>query len=136
MTPVPSLFLFFETEFLCVALAVLELTLKIRLASNQKSACLCLPSAGIKGMCHYHLSSPHQLLSYALFTINHLNTDDKGFSLIQNHWALSTADCYNFNNEARVFQRHLDLKDPHSRDPIPGWASLGRTLIIQSPWSP
>ena len=32
--------LFFETGFLCIALALLELTLKTRLASNQE---ICLP---------------------------------------------------------------------------------------------
>jgi hypothetical protein len=37
-----------ETGFLCVALAVLELT-----PWTQKSACLCFPSAGIKGVCHH-----------------------------------------------------------------------------------
>jgi hypothetical protein len=43
-------FLFFEIGFLCVALAVLELTLWTRLASNmQKFDWLCF-SAGIKGM--------------------------------------------------------------------------------------
>ena len=45
--------LFFESGFLCVALAVLELTLKTRLASNSDIHLLCLPSAGIKGVCHY-----------------------------------------------------------------------------------
>ena len=45
---------FFITEFLCVALAVLELSLQSRLTLNsQKSSCLCLTSAGIKGM-HHH----------------------------------------------------------------------------------
>ena len=39
----------FETEFLCVTLAFLELTVYIRLALN----CLCLPSAGIKSV-HHH----------------------------------------------------------------------------------
>jgi hypothetical protein len=40
--------------FLCVALAVLELTLWTKLSSNsQRSGCLCLPSAGIKGMSHH-----------------------------------------------------------------------------------
>jgi hypothetical protein len=39
---------FFETGFLCVALAVLELTLQTRLTPTQRSACLCLPSAGLK----------------------------------------------------------------------------------------
>ena len=48
--------LFFETGFLCVALEpVLELTLKTRLTSNsQRSACLCLSNAGIKGLHHHH----------------------------------------------------------------------------------
>jgi hypothetical protein len=42
-------FLFFETGFLCVALAVLELAMLTRLFLNsQRSACLCLPSAGSK----------------------------------------------------------------------------------------
>lgn len=40
------LFLFFETRFLYVAPAVLELT--------EACACLCLPSAGIKGVRHLH----------------------------------------------------------------------------------
>ena len=34
------LFLFFQTGFLCIALAVLELTLQTRLASNSE---ICLP---------------------------------------------------------------------------------------------
>jgi hypothetical protein len=39
-------FCFSETEFLFVALTVLELSLKTRLASNsQRSSCLCFPSA-------------------------------------------------------------------------------------------
>lgn len=43
------LFWFFKSGFLYVTLAILELTLYVRLASNsQKSSCLCLPSAGIK----------------------------------------------------------------------------------------
>jgi len=46
-------FLFFETGFLCVALAVLELTLKTRLALYSE-ICLPLPlSAGIKGVRHH-----------------------------------------------------------------------------------
>jgi hypothetical protein len=40
----------FETAFLCIALAVLELTLYTRLASNSE---IRLPSAGIKGV-HHH----------------------------------------------------------------------------------
>jgi hypothetical protein len=38
-----SLFLFFETVFLCVALAVLELTLSNRLASNSEIRLPLLP---------------------------------------------------------------------------------------------
>jgi hypothetical protein len=46
-------FLILETGFLCVAVAVLELTLKSRLASNSE-ICLPLPSsAGIKGVYHH-----------------------------------------------------------------------------------
>jgi hypothetical protein len=51
----------FKTGFLCITLTVLELTLDqagLELRNpgwpqTQKSACLCLPSAGIKGVCHY-----------------------------------------------------------------------------------
>jgi hypothetical protein len=44
---------FLEKWFLCVAMAVLELVLYTSLATNsQKSTCLCLLTAGIKGMCH------------------------------------------------------------------------------------
>jgi hypothetical protein len=44
------LFSFFQTRSLSVALTVLELTLKTKLTSNsQKSTCLCLLSAEIKG---------------------------------------------------------------------------------------
>jgi hypothetical protein len=51
-----------ETGFLCGALAVLELTLQTRLASNsQRFTCLCLSSAGIKGVCHHHLAYPQVL---------------------------------------------------------------------------
>jgi hypothetical protein len=42
-----------ETGFLCVALAVLELC-GPGWPGTQKSTCLCLPSAGIKGVCHHH----------------------------------------------------------------------------------
>ena len=49
---------YFLRQGFSVALeCVLELTLQTRLASNsQRSACLCLPSAGIKGMRHHRLS--------------------------------------------------------------------------------
>jgi hypothetical protein len=45
---------FFETGFLCIALAVLELSLcRPGWPQTQRSACLCLPSAGIKGVLHH-----------------------------------------------------------------------------------
>ena len=44
----------FETGFLCIILTVLELTLYNRLVSTQKSTCLCLQSAGIKGVRLHH----------------------------------------------------------------------------------
>lgn len=51
-----SLFLFFwifETGSRSVVLAVLEFTMEISLASSsQRVSCLCLPNAGLKGMCH------------------------------------------------------------------------------------
>jgi hypothetical protein len=48
-----------ETVFLSVTLAVLELTLQTRLASNsQRSACLSFPSAEIKGIEPPPLSEP------------------------------------------------------------------------------
>jgi hypothetical protein len=54
-------FVYFETGFLCVALAVPELSLWTRLASNsQRSTYLCLPSAGVEVMC---LHLPTQGLS-------------------------------------------------------------------------
>jgi hypothetical protein len=44
----------YKSGFLCVALAVLELVPYTRLALNSEiSACLCLPSAGIKVMSHH-----------------------------------------------------------------------------------
>lgn len=50
-----SFFSFYKTGFHYVALAVLELTM--RLASNsQKPTCFSLPSTGIKGICHYCLA--------------------------------------------------------------------------------
>jgi len=53
---------FFKTEFLCVALAVLELTLKTRLASNS-ATCLSLPPAGrVKSMSH-HCPNKHEYSS-------------------------------------------------------------------------
>jgi hypothetical protein len=56
---------FFETEFFCVVLAILELDLLSRLALNlQRSTSLCLP--GIKGMHHYH--HHHPVLSHSYIT--------------------------------------------------------------------
>ena len=42
----------FLTGFLCIALAVLEL-FGPGWSQTQKSSCFCLPSAGIKGVCHH-----------------------------------------------------------------------------------
>ena len=42
----------FETGFLCVALAVLALC-RPGWPRTQKSTCLCIPSAGIRGVCHH-----------------------------------------------------------------------------------
>jgi hypothetical protein len=49
----------FKTVYLCIiALAVLQLALQTRLVSNaQRSTCLCLLSARIKGVHHYVWSS-------------------------------------------------------------------------------
>jgi hypothetical protein len=58
------LIFFFETGFLCIALAVLELC-RPGWPRTQKSACLCLPSAGIKGMRHHCLAE----LSYSNWCI-------------------------------------------------------------------
>jgi hypothetical protein len=41
---------FFETGFLCIALAVLDSLCRPGWPRTQKSAYLCLPSAGIKGV--------------------------------------------------------------------------------------
>ena len=47
-----------KTGFLCIALAVLELTLyRPDWPWTQRSTCLCLLSDGIKGMCHHTWSS-------------------------------------------------------------------------------
>ena len=48
---------FFEITSHCITLAVLELALQTRLASNsQRYDCFCLPSAGIKGVGHHCLA--------------------------------------------------------------------------------
>lgn len=49
------LFLLLETEFLCAALAVLGLTQLTRLTPDSlRFTCVCLPSAGTKGVGHHH----------------------------------------------------------------------------------
>jgi len=51
---------FFETGFFCVALAVLGNSLcRPGWPQTQKFACLCLPSAGIKGMRHHAWQVDH-----------------------------------------------------------------------------
>jgi hypothetical protein len=62
--PLLLLLLFFETGFLCIALAVLELICRPGWPRTQKSTCLCLPSAGIKGVRH-HARLPHLSLKAA-----------------------------------------------------------------------
>jgi hypothetical protein len=48
-------FWFFKTGFLCVVLAVMELDLYARLASNsERSLCLCFLSVGTKDVRHHH----------------------------------------------------------------------------------
>ena len=42
-----------ETGFLCVVLAVLELPSQTNWSRTQRSACLCLPRAGIRGVCYH-----------------------------------------------------------------------------------
>ena len=63
-------FVFLETEFLYVALAVLEPTLQNRLAWNSEiSALFCLLSAGIKGVCHHRLACFFLFYSGSTFPI-------------------------------------------------------------------
>ena len=51
-------FWFFETGFLCVVQAVLDLILQTRMALNsQRSNCLCFPAAGIKDVLYYHFAA-------------------------------------------------------------------------------
>jgi hypothetical protein len=44
---------FFETGFLCVAWLTWNSLYRPGWLQTQKSTCLCLPSAGIKGVCHH-----------------------------------------------------------------------------------
>lgn len=55
---------------LYIALAVLELKMKMRLASKSQRSCLCLPNAGIKGMSHYaqlHILKFKEATFYLIF---------------------------------------------------------------------
>ena len=54
------LFCFSESGFFCRVLAILELSFcRPGWPQTQTSTCLCLLSAGIKVMCHYHLATAH-----------------------------------------------------------------------------
>jgi hypothetical protein len=65
-----SFLLLFSRQSFSVALAVPELTLWTRLTSNsQRSASLCLPSAGIKGVHHHHLAWATLLSNIAFFCL-------------------------------------------------------------------
>ena len=70
-----GLFWFFEIGFLWIALTALELILWTRLALNsQRSACLCCPSAGIKGVLHH-------LLDFVVLSQNHVSRDSEKLSI-------------------------------------------------------
>jgi hypothetical protein len=55
----------FETRFLCIVLAILELTLYTRRASNSE---ICL-TAGIKGMHHHCPALPQNLFKLFFFVV-------------------------------------------------------------------
>ena len=58
------LFVCFETQSLCVVLAVPELSMYIKLAMNsQRSTRPCLLSARIKGVHHHHAQPDDQVFS-------------------------------------------------------------------------
>jgi hypothetical protein len=57
---------FFQDWFLCIALAVLELTCRPGWPRTQKSACFFLPSAGIKGVHHHRLVEKKKLFCFVL----------------------------------------------------------------------
>jgi hypothetical protein len=66
-----EVFWFFETGFLCIALSWNSLC-RPGWPGTQKSTCLCLPSAGIKGVRHHHpanvwISYKHEFTSHFLF---------------------------------------------------------------------
>ena len=74
------LFWVFEIRFLSVALVIRELSLENRLALNtQRSSCLCLPRAGIKGVRQYVRS----LCCFLIFT-NSLSS----FQGLWSYWSL------------------------------------------------
>lgn len=50
----------------------------------------------------------HQLLSHALFTINRINTEEKGWIPMQKYWATPVVDCYSFTNVEWYFKWHLE----------------------------
>ena len=59
-------FFFFKTGFLCVALAVLNSLCRPGWPQTQKSTCLCLPSAGVKGVRHHAWLSSVTLVASAV----------------------------------------------------------------------
>jgi hypothetical protein len=66
------LVLFFETGFLCVAWLSWNSFCRSGWPQTQKSACLCLPSAGIKGVRHHcpafsYLLSKQGVCKYSVF---------------------------------------------------------------------
>jgi hypothetical protein len=60
-------FWFFKTGFLCIALPVLDSLCRPVWPRNQKSTCLCIPSAESKGM-HHHC--PAQIWLLMCFILN------------------------------------------------------------------
>jgi hypothetical protein len=78
----------FETGLLCIALDVLELSVRTRVASNsQRSTSFCLLRAVIKGV-HYHC------LAYFYFGSGHLfmlieGKKHKDFKILSNLWKLT-----------------------------------------------
>ena len=88
---IPLWFLFLETWFFCIVLTVQELALWTRLALNsQRSAWLCLPSAGIKGMCHHFLACFYIFLPCFCFSLwaVHCGTENSGFLSYSSPWLL------------------------------------------------
>lgn len=108
-----SFFLFhlfvFKTEYLCVVLTALELALYTRLVSNsQRSTCLSLPSAGIKGMCHHCLASICRL--YLLAEITFINTETTKI--------LPSVLHQTYTNSSAFVLIHLTLLSPFEQSPL------------------